>query len=114
MKSYMYKVNIPKEKLLPEAGIVKAPDPNTEQEGMITGAWRIFRPVIDKDKCTMCRNCWISCPDSCIKETEEGMEVNLKYCKGCGICANVCPVGAIERVAELDFEGDVVRLEKLF
>jgi len=112
MKSY--EVKIAKEKLLPEAGIVKAPSPNGEQESMITGCWRVLRPVIDHEKCTMCRSCWIFCPDQAIEVKGEEMTVKLKYCKGCGICANVCPVGAIERVPELDFEGGVVRLEKLF
>ncbi len=114
MKKYIYTVKIPKEKLLPEAGIVKSPSPSGEQEGMVTGCWRALRSIIDKEKCTKCKTCWISCPDECIKATDEEMSIDLKYCKGCGICADVCPVGAIERVPELDFEGGVVRLEKLF
>lgn len=109
-----YRVNIPKEKRLPEAGIVKSPAPNSEQENMITGCWRILRPVYDKEKCVMCRTCWISCPDAAIEIVEDEMRVNLKYCKGCGICTEVCPVGAYENVPELDFEEGVVRLEKLF
>ncbi len=109
-----YAVKIPVEKLLPEAGIVKAPPVNGEQEDMITGGWRVLRPVIDNEKCTMCRSCWIFFPDQAIEISEEEIAVKLKYCKGCGICANVCPVGAIERVPELDFEGGVVRLETPF
>ncbi len=112
MKTYAVKIS--KEKQLPEAGIVKAPPPNGEQEDMITGGWRVLRPVIDHEKCTMCRSCWIFCPDQSIEIAEEAMKVKLKYCKGCGICANVCPVGAIERVPELDFEEGVVRLETPF
>jgi len=28
-------------------------------------------------------------------------EINLDYCKGCGICAKECPCGAIEMVPEM-------------
>lgn len=87
---------------VPFAGTV--PSPKTENEGMITGNWRTRRPILDADKCTECLICWISCPDSSIKAASSGMEFNLKYCKGCGICHEVCPVGAISLVPELDFE----------
>ncbi len=107
-------IKIPKEKLLPEAGIVNAPAPNSEQDNMITGSWRVLRPVIDSEECTMCYMCWITCPDACIQIGEDEMKVNLKYCKGCGLCSAVCPVDAIARVPELDFEGGVVFQEELF
>lgn len=93
---------IPLEKI-PFAGTV--PSPQTENEGMITGNWRTRRPILDVDKCTDCRICWISCPDSCINVSDTApLTFNLKYCKGCGICNEVCPVGAISLVPELDFE----------
>lgn len=105
-------IKIPKDKEVPFAGIT--PAPTTEQEMMITGNWRFMRPVIDKARCTKCRICWVYCPDACIVEGKDGFSVNLKYCKGCGICTKECPVGAITEVPELDFPDGVVRLEKLF
>jgi 2-oxoacid:acceptor oxidoreductase delta subunit (pyruvate/2-ketoisovalerate family) len=109
-----YPVNIPKSKQLPEGGIVKSPAPNGEQPNMITGNWRILRPVVDQDKCTLCMNCWAGCPDACITVENDRIVHDLRYCKGCGICTEVCPVEAVARVPELDFEDGVVRLEKPF
>ena len=62
-----------------------------------TGSWRTFKPVLDKDKCVDCENCYIFCPDASIS-TER--EIDYDYCKGCGICANECPVDAIEMIKE--------------
>jgi len=60
-------------------------------------SWRVFQPVIDMDKCTGCKNCWIYCPETAIKWTDENRpEIEWRKCKGCGICVNECPVGAIE------------------
>jgi pyruvate ferredoxin oxidoreductase delta subunit len=31
---------------------------------------------------------------------EKVTDFNLNHCKGCGVCAKVCPAGAIEMVPE--------------
>jgi pyruvate ferredoxin oxidoreductase delta subunit len=66
-----------------------------------TGDWRTERPILDKEKCIKCALCWVYCPDAAIKPSEEGYyESDLYYCKGCGICASICPAGAINMIAE--------------
>jgi pyruvate ferredoxin oxidoreductase delta subunit len=35
------------------------------------------------------------CPDSSISIIDKKAVIDLMYCKGCGICANVCPKKAI-------------------
>ena len=68
-----------------------------------TGDWRTYRPVIDREKCTNCGQCWMYCPEGTIQENEEGsLEIDYKYCKGCGICANSCKTGALTMVRESD------------
>lgn len=67
-----------------------------------TGFWRTFRPVIDRKKCTRCLLCWIFCPEGCItRRADDTPEVNYDYCKGCGVCANECRLGAIEMEREM-------------
>lgn len=79
-----------------------------DDEGPLTGggygvlrnvaSWRIFRPVINQDKCTGCKFCWIYCPETAFKwlENENKPEIEYRKCKGCEICVNECPVEAIE------------------
>ncbi|OGS19989.1 MAG: ferredoxin [Elusimicrobia bacterium RIFOXYA2_FULL_39_19] len=57
-----------------------------------TGEWRNEKPVLDKSKCINCLFCWIYCPDSSVY-VEEGKVTGFDYdhCKGCGICAYMCP-----------------------
>jgi pyruvate ferredoxin oxidoreductase delta subunit len=62
-----------------------------------TGTWRVFRPVVDKEKCNECGLCASYCPDAAISEN---LEIDLTYCKGCGICSNECPKKAIVMVRE--------------
>ena len=66
-----------------------------------TGDWRTFKPVRDENKCIHCLICWVYCPDSSIL-VAEGKMVGFDYdhCKGCGICATVCPKKCIEMVKE--------------
>ncbi len=68
-----------------------------------TGSWRTFRPVVDKEKCTNCMICWLLCPDASIHAEDEQMKgFDYAHCKGCGICAEVCPVHAVEMVLETE------------
>jgi len=66
-----------------------------------TGNWRALKPVLDKSKCIRCLLCWVYCPEPAINRLEDDhVEIGYDFCKGCGICANVCPVKAIEMVRE--------------
>ncbi|MCK4844946.1 MAG: 4Fe-4S binding protein [Candidatus Heimdallarchaeota archaeon] len=69
-----------------------------------TGDWRIYRPIVDPDKCKKCNICWQYCPDLAItaanKEEDRAIVYDYEYCKGCGICAKECPFGAITMVRE--------------
>jgi len=69
-----------------------------------TGEWRIFTPVINHSKCTPARQnkpscfiCWMYCPEAVIQKTIP-VKIDMDYCKGCGICSQVCPVQAITMV----------------
>ncbi len=73
-------------------------EPGWSEENL-TGFWRGSRPVIDHDKCTRCSLCWLYCPDAVITRDEK-YDINYKYCKGCGICAEECPPRAIRMVDE--------------
>jgi 2-oxoacid:acceptor oxidoreductase gamma subunit (pyruvate/2-ketoisovalerate family)/2-oxoacid:acceptor oxidoreductase delta subunit (pyruvate/2-ketoisovalerate family) len=64
------------------------------------GDWRYFRPTRDEEKCCHCGWCFLLCPTGCIAQGEKGYAANLDYCKGCGICAEECPVHAIAMVPE--------------
>lgn len=79
-----------------------------------TGDWRAFRPVRGEADCTHCFQCWLFCPDSSIlvdAEAEEMAGFDLNHCKGCGICAAVCPVNAkVRRKADEELARDDVRL----
>ena len=49
--------------------------------------------------CFACDNCYSVCPDNAVVKLDPGgayqYEFDLDYCKGCGICAEECPSGAI-------------------
>ncbi|MBU1153051.1 4Fe-4S binding protein [bacterium] len=68
-----------------------------------TGGWRSIKPIYNQEKCINCLNCWIHCPDSSIMVKESKVTgIDYDYCKGCGICAKVCPpkVAAISMIEE--------------
>lgn len=82
------------------AGIIKE-DGNSLN--LATGDWRIRYPVHLKDKCKHCMLCVVYCPEDCIRHTEDAklLGMDLKYCKGCGVCAEVCPFHAIEMKSDV-------------
>jgi NADPH-dependent glutamate synthase beta subunit-like oxidoreductase len=59
------------------------------------------RRCLSCGNCFECDNCFGVCPDNAvIKLGDGGYEVDLDFCKGCGLCAAECPCGAIEMVPE--------------
>lgn len=69
--------------------------------GLRTGEWRYQKPIMTREeKCSHCALCYIYCPAGCRLDKYTFFAVNLDYCKGCGICANSCPRGAITMVPE--------------
>ncbi len=77
-----------------------------------TGSWRVERPVLDAGKCLpakknkeTCFFCWMYCPDGVISRTVPP-QFDYQYCKGCGVCAEECPAGAIIMVHETEAEED--------
>lgn len=96
------KDKLPGWKELPMGGIIIKPGSAAEYE---TGDWRSERPIWDKNKCIQCLNCWIYCPDSAVVVKDgKVVGIDLKHCKGCGICAKICPpkVKAITMELEKD------------
>ena len=71
-----------------------------------TGLWRSMRPVLERAKCVSCLKCWLQCPDDSITTDADAKVdgIDLFFCKGCGVCAQICPTQAISMHPEADFE----------
>ena len=52
--------------------------------------------------CFQCDNCFGVCPDNAVMKVDEahGYSFDYDYCKGCGLCVQECPCGAIEMEPE--------------
>lgn len=85
--------------------ITASSTPATGEAGR-TGDWRVKYPKIDESKCTPSRTkkpscflCWMYCPEAVITKSIPP-QINLEYCKGCGICAEECPANAIDMIKD--------------
>jgi NADPH-dependent glutamate synthase beta subunit-like oxidoreductase len=65
------------------------------------------RRCLSCGNCFSCDNCYGVCPDNAVLKLSEaadanvnGYEIDLDFCKGCGMCVSECPCGAIEMVPE--------------
>lgn len=71
--------------------------------------WRNDRPVIDRQKCVGCLQCYLYCPDGTIFKVPaaEGSKnpftvaVDYDFCKGCGMCVRACKFDAIRMEQEV-------------
>ena len=82
----------------PMFGVVVQPGTTRDQKK--TG-WRIYRPRYKQKDCIGDRACELCCPDGAVyQEGKRKFQVDLDACKGCGVCAEMCPVNDIEMVLE--------------
>ena len=60
------------------------------------------RRCLSCGNCFECDNCYGVCPDNAVVKLGPGkrFEFNYDFCKGCGLCAEECPCGAIDMVPE--------------
>jgi pyruvate ferredoxin oxidoreductase delta subunit len=84
---------------LPAGGVIEDGGNSAEYE---TGSWRTWRPELRAEFCVGCLTCWVFCPEEAIRLSERRLangkvrktvaEIDLRYCKGCGLCVRECPV----------------------
>jgi 2-oxoacid:acceptor oxidoreductase delta subunit (pyruvate/2-ketoisovalerate family) len=62
------------------------------------------RRCLSCGSCFACDNCYGVCPDNAVIKLDPtgsyAYEIDYDYCKGCGLCAQECPCGAIEMEPE--------------
>jgi 2-oxoacid:acceptor oxidoreductase delta subunit (pyruvate/2-ketoisovalerate family) len=88
----------------PMLGIARRQSTFDEVLGGLDATTALFeaRRCLSCGNCFECDNCYGVCPDNAVVKLGPGkrFEINYDYCKGCGMCAEECPCGAIEMKAE--------------
>jgi len=81
---------------LPHGGIWDEPGSSSQRA---TGEWKVLKPAFNDKKCIQCLFCWAYCPDTSILVKDGKMTgFDHEHCKGCGICAEICPAKCIDMV----------------
>ncbi len=67
-----------------------------------TNALYEARRCLSCGNCFECDNCYGVCPDNAVIKLGAGLRFafNYDYCKGCGMCEQECPCGAIKMIPE--------------
>jgi 2-oxoacid:acceptor oxidoreductase delta subunit (pyruvate/2-ketoisovalerate family) len=88
----------------PMLEIARRQDTFEEVQGGLdeTNALYEARRCLSCGNCFECDNCYGVCPDNAVIKLGPGkrFQFNYDYCKGCGVCAQECPCGAIKMVPE--------------
>mgnify|MGYP000444133105 CR=1 FL=1 len=70
--------------------------PDAGQRGLAQRA-----PMLNADACTGCLQCYLYCPDGAIfkvsgqNKAGVSVDIDLDFCKGCGVCAAACKFDAL-------------------
>ncbi|MBI4972320.1 MAG: 4Fe-4S binding protein [Candidatus Omnitrophica bacterium] len=67
-----------------------------------TGSWRVgSRPKFLQTNCIDCKMCKLICPEDCIMGSGKNTYYSDdNFCKGCGLCAYICPKKDVEMIKE--------------
>jgi 2-oxoacid:acceptor oxidoreductase delta subunit (pyruvate/2-ketoisovalerate family) len=90
----------------PQLELVRRQSTFDEVVGNLDESTALFeaRRCLSCGNCFACDNCYGVCPDNAVIKTGPGApyayEVDYDYCKGCGICVEECPCGAIQMEPE--------------
>ena len=84
----------------PELDLARRQNTFEEVVGGLTEENALFeaRRCLSCGNCFACDNCFGVCPDNAVIKLSDAPHYKFDYdfCKGCGICAQECPCGAIE------------------
>ena len=88
----------------PELELARRQSSFDEVVGGLTEENALFeaRRCLSCGNCFECDNCFGVCPDNAVIKLGPSLryEFDYDFCKGCGICAQECPCGAIDMVPE--------------
>ncbi len=95
---------------LPYGGVITEGGNSKDYE---TGTWRTWKPVLIKENCINCLNCWVFCPEDAFylkdgalpngNPRKEIERINMYHCKGCGLCVRECPINKKGDKKAIDF-----------
>ena len=54
------------------------------------------------DSCTRCGRCAQKCQLHALVPRQGHYRIDLRFCDGCGICYEICPIGAVVKGSEAD------------